>query len=83
MSMNNLNEVYRNLIMEDDISGDEIELKFSNNLASEFIRTVNEFTSICAKMVKQRSVSKELYKKYDELNAKIKNLTDAAKNSKC
>lgn len=81
MSLYTLKEVYKDLITEDNIDSSEIELKFSNNLASEFIRTVNEFTSVCAKMVKDRSVSKDLYKKFDDLNSKIKNLTDAARNS--
>ena len=81
MSLYTLKEVYNDLITEDNIDSSEIELKFSNNLASEFIRTVNEFTSVCAKMVKDRSVSKDLYKKFDDLNSKIKNLTDAARNS--
>ena len=35
-----------------------------------------------AKMVKNRSVSKNLYQKYDDLSSKIKNLVEAAKNSK-
>ena len=81
MSLYTLKEVYKDLITEDNIDSSEIELKFSNNLASEFIRTVNEFTSVCAKRVKDRSVSKDLYKKFDDLNSKIKNLTDAARNS--
>lgn len=81
MSLYKLNEVYKDIITEDQVDSSDIELKFSNNLASEFIRTVNEFTSVCAKMVKNRSVSKDLYKKFDDLNSKIKNLTDAAKNS--
>ena len=81
MSLYTLKEVYKDLITEDNIDSSEIELKFSNNLASEFIRTVNEFTSVCAKIVKYISVSKDLYKKFDDLNSKIKNLTDAARNS--
>jgi predicted phage-related endonuclease len=81
MSLNTLKEVYNDIISEEQIDSSEIELKFSNNLASEFIRTVNEFTNVCAKMVKNRSVSKDLYKKFDDLSSKIKNLTDAARNS--
>ena len=81
MSLYTLKEVYKDIITEDQVDSSDIEFKFSNNLASEFIRTVNEFTSVCAKMVKNRSVSKDLYKKFDDLNSKIKNLTDAAKNS--
>lgn len=82
MSMHEINEAYSDLIYEDSIPESDIELKFTNNIANEFIRTVNEFTSVCAKMVKNRSVSKKLYQKYDDLNSKIKNLVDAAKNSK-
>ena len=81
MSLYTFKEVYKDIITEDQVDSSDIELKFSNNLASEFIRTVNEFTSVCAKMVKNRSVSKDLYKKFDDLSSKIKNLTDAAKNS--
>jgi hypothetical protein len=80
--MHEINEAYSNLLYEESIPESDIELKFSNNLASEFIRTVNEFTSVCAKMVKNRSVSKNLYQKYDDLSSKIKNLVEAAKNSK-
>jgi hypothetical protein len=80
--MHEINEAYSNLLYEESIPESDIELKFSNNLASEFIRTVNEFTSVCAKMVKNRSVSKDLYQKYDDLSSKIKNLVEAAKNSK-
>lgn len=82
MSMYEINEAYGELLYEDSLPGSDIELKFTNNLANEFIRTVNEFTSVCAKMVKNRSVSKNLYQKYDDLSSKIKNLVDAAKNSK-
>ena len=82
MSMHEINEAYSDLLYEESIPESDIELKFSNNLASEFIRTVNEFTSVCAKMVKNRSVSKDLYQKYDDLSSKIKNLVEAAKNSK-
>lgn len=81
MSMYEINEAYNDLLYEESIPANEIELKFSNNLASEFIKTVNEFTSVCAKMVRQRSVSKKLYQKYDDLNSKLKNLVEAAKNS--
>ena len=82
MSMHEINEAYSDLLYEESIPESDIELKFSNNLASEFIRTVNEFTNVCAKMVKNRSVSKDLYQKYDDLSSKIKNLVEAAKNSK-
>lgn len=80
-SIYKLNEAYYDLLLEESIPESDIELKFSNNLASEFIKTVNEFTGICAKMVKNRTVSKSLYEKYDNLNSKLKNLVDAAKKS--
>lgn len=82
MSMHEINEAYGELLYEESLPESDIELKFTNNLANEFIRTVNEFTSVCAKMVKNRSVSKNLYQKYDDLSSKIKNLVEAAKNSK-
>ena len=75
MSMHEINEAYSDLLYEESIPESDIELKFSNNLASEFIRTVNEFTNVCAKMVKNRSVSKDLYQKYDDLSSKIKNVS--------
>jgi hypothetical protein len=80
--MHEINEAYSDLIYEESIPESEIELKFSNNLATEFIRTVNLFTKVCAKMVKNRSVSKNLYEEYDDLNSKIKNLVEAARNSR-
>jgi hypothetical protein len=80
--MYEINEAYGELLYEESLPESDIELKFTNNLANEFIRTVNEFTSVCAKMVKNRSVSKNLYQKYDDLSSKIKNLVEAAKNSK-
>ena len=80
---------YSDLIKEDnegegstEISeNDSYELIFSSNLASEFTRTVNEFTNVCAKMVQNKNVNKELADKFSDLYSKIKNLTDAAKNS--
>ena len=80
MSLYTLKEVYKDIITEDQVDSSDIELKFSNNLASEFIRTVNEFTSVCAKMVMNRSVSKDLYKKIDDLNSKIKSFQFLKKN---
>lgn len=66
---------------EDSLENSSYELIFSSNLAAEFTRTVNEFTSICAKMVQNKNVNKELADKFDDLYSKIKNLVDAAKNS--
>ena len=75
-------DAYLDVITEDDENtSPDIELKFSPNLASEFTRTVNEFTTICAKMVKQKNISKDLADKFNDLHSKIKNLVDAAKNS--
>lgn len=77
--------IYNEILNEDadkvSSENDAYELIFSSNLASEFTRTVNEFTSICAKMVQQKNINKELADKFDDLYSKIKNLVDAAKNS--
>ena len=76
--------VYNELLMEANNETSEngsYELIFSSNLAAEFTRTVNEFTSICAKMVQQKNINKDLADKFDDLYSKIKNLVDAAKNS--
>ena len=74
---------YKMVIGEEDTSIDkpEIELRFSNNLATEFANTVNSFTQVCAKIVEKRNVDKNLYDKFNDLLAKIKNLADAARNS--
>ena len=83
-NMMTINNVYQEVINEqnEDIEMDkpEIELKFSENLADEFVTTLNKFTAICAKMVKRKAVSKEAFDKFDYLYDKIKNLVNAAKN---
>lgn len=76
--------IYNEIITENDENksdNESYELIFSSNLAAEFTRTVNEFTSICAKMVQNKNIDKELADKFDDLYSKIKNLVDAAKNS--
>ena len=77
--------IYEEIMAEDnekaETDNSSYELVFSSNLASEFTRTVNEFTSICAKMVQAKNVNKELADKFNDSYAKIKNLVDAAKNS--
>lgn len=78
------NTIYEEILTEEDKTtknNSSYELVFSSNLASEFTRTVNEFTSICAKMVQEKNINKELADKFDETYSKIKNLVDAAKNS--
>lgn len=67
---------------EQSVEKQNLEMKFSNNIASEFTQTMNEFTAVCAKMIEKRSVDKDLYDKFNDLHAKIKNLVDAARNSK-
>lgn len=59
----------------------EIELRFSEALISEFADTVNAFTQVCSQMTHSRSVDKDTYDKFSNLMSKIKNLTEAAKNS--
>lgn len=75
--------IYEEIMAEDNEKADNssYELIFSSNLAAEFTRTVNEFTSICAKMVQEKNINKDLADKFDETYSKIKNLVDAAKNS--
>lgn len=81
-SMMSFNNAYSKVINEDsDVDNDSYELVFSSNLASEFTHTVNEFTGVCAKMVQQKNINKDLADKFDDLYSKIKNLVDAAKNS--
>ena len=61
---------------------EDIDMKFSPELASEFINTINEFTTVCAKIVKVKNVDKELSDTFYDLYAKIKNLADAASKTK-
>lgn len=78
------NTIYEEILSEDgetSKNNSSYELVFSSNLASEFTKTVNAFTSICAKMVKEKNITKDLAEKFDETYSKIKNLVDAAKNS--
>lgn len=56
----------------------DVDMKFSVDLATEFSNTVNEFTSVCAKIVEGRLISKDLSDKFYDLYSKIKNLADAA-----
>ena len=53
-------------------------MKFSVDLATEFSNTVNEFTTVCAKMVEKRIIDKTTSDKFYDLYSKIKNLADAA-----
>lgn len=81
-SMMAFNKSYSEIIKEESSSdNDSYELVFSSNLAAEFTHTVNEFTGVCAKMVQQKNINKDLSDKFDDLYSKIKNLVDAAKNS--
>jgi hypothetical protein len=56
----------------------ESDMKFSVDLATEFSNTINEFTTVCAKIVEARMINKELSDKFFNLHAKIKNLAEAA-----
>ena len=57
------------------------EMKFSQDLAAEFSKTINEFTTICAKIVERKVVDKNASDRFYDLYAKIKNLADAASKS--
>lgn len=76
-----LKNAYKDVLINEESKNDSYELTFSSNLASEFTHTVNEFTNVCAKIVQERNVNKDLADKFDELHSKIKHLIDAAKNS--
>lgn len=67
---------------ETETVSEDIDMKFSPELASEFINTINEFTTVCAKIVKVKNVGKELSDTFYDLYAKIKNLADAASKTK-
>ena len=56
----------------------DYEMKFSIDLATEFSNTINEFTSVCSKIVEKRNIDKETSDKFYDLYSKIKNLADAA-----
>ena len=56
----------------------DTDMKFSVDLATEFSNTINEFTTVCAKIVEKRIIDKDLSDKFYDLYAKIKNLADAA-----
>ena len=56
----------------------DVDMKFSVDLATEFSNTINEFTTVCAKMVEARLIDKEVSDKFYDLYSKIKNLADAA-----
>lgn len=58
-----------------------VELNFSVELATEFSNTVNQFTKLCADVVKNRSVKKNISDDLDKLMGKIKNIVQAAEKS--
>jgi hypothetical protein len=65
----------------DDSKDKEIVMNFSVDLIAEFTRTVNEFTSVCSKMVKMKNIDKDTASEFSSSYDKIKNLIDAAKKS--
>ena len=65
-----------------EVTPEDVDMKFSPELASEFINTINKFTTVCAKIVKVKTVGKELSDDFYDLYAKIKNLADAASKTK-
>lgn len=58
-----------------------VELNFSVELATEFSNTVNQFTKLCADVVQNRSVKKNISDDLDKLMGKIKNIVQAAEKS--
>ena len=65
-----------------EVTPEDVDMKFSPELASEFINTINKFTTVCAKIVKVKTVGKELSDDFYDLYAKNKNLADAASKTK-
>lgn len=57
------------------------QLIFSAQLATQFSNTINQFTTICAKIIQKRTVGQKTKDKFDELYGKIKSLVDAAAKS--
>lgn len=57
------------------------DLKFSADLAAEFGNTCNKFTTLAAKVVKQRTVGKETTENLTKMLDKLKSLIEAANNS--
>ena len=57
----------------------DLVLVFSADLLSEFNRTVNEFTDICAQISESQGGTKEVKQQFTNLYKKIKDLVDAAK----
>lgn len=67
--------------IEETVTSKEIDMIFSAELATEFSKTINEFTTVCAKMVKIRQIDKDTADKFSGLYSKIKSLADAAKKT--
>jgi len=81
-NMMSYNNAYEKIVSEQsEAPVSEYEFRLSNDICEELTRTVNSFTSIMAKIVKRKGATEELYDKFQNSYAKIKNLIDAAKNT--
>ena len=60
---------------------DEIEFRLSNDIADELTKTINSFTIMAAKIVKNKYATKTTLRKFQNSYTKIRNLIDAAKNT--
>lgn len=67
--------------MPDETESEEIEFRLSNDIADELTKTLNSFTIIAAKIVKNKFATKTTMKKFQNSYSKIRNLIDAAKNT--
>jgi hypothetical protein len=65
-------------VEEEETVSPDIKLEFSPGLSEEFTNTVNEFTTICAKMVKLGKVDDDTFKTYNDLYNKLKHLVESA-----
>lgn len=87
-NIDKIDQAYLDLISEDVKSSKEVvidrgdvKLRFSSKLSQEFIETMNAFTNISAKMIRNGVVYEASFKKWKTLFDKIKSLVDSAKNS--
>lgn len=88
-NIDKIDQAYLDLISEDAksstkevvIDRGDVKLRFSSKLSQEFIETMNAFTNISAKMIRNGVVYEASFKKWKTLFDKIKSLVDSAKNS--
>ena len=82
-----IEKAYIDLISEENegkevtVDRGDVKLRFSSKLSQEFIETMNAFTNVSAKMIRNGVVYEASFKKWKALFDKIKSLVDSAKNT--